>query len=168
MRLSLFKAGVQKHFDAIAPSRRTWKQKNRYYHASQEKYLRFLIPPGKKVLDLGCGTGELLNAVEPAYGVGIDISSAMIQQAADAFPHLHFIHADGENARAWDIAERFDFIIISDTLGLLEDIQATLQGLHPFCDASTRVIIGYYNFMWEPVLKLAEMLGRKTPQPEQN
>ena len=168
MRLSSFKAGVQKHFDAIAPSRRTWKQKNRYYHASQEKYLRFLIPPGKKVLELGCGTGELLNAVEPAYGVGIDISSAMTQQAADAFPHLHFIHADGENARTWDIAERFDFIVISDTLGLLEDIQATLQGLHPFCDAATRIIIGYYNFMWEPILKLAEILGRKMPQPEQN
>ena len=122
MPLSAFKEKIRKHFDAAAPSRKAWKRKNRYYHEAQARYLRFLIPPGKRVLEIGCGTGELLNAVEPACGVGIDISPEMIRLAADAFPHLRFMCADGENARTWGIHERFDYIVISDTLGLLEDI----------------------------------------------
>lgn len=168
MNLSPFKQNIQKHFDNIAASRRSWKKKSLYYYESQEKYLRFLIPPGKKVLELGCGTGELLNSLEPSVGVGIDISSQMVKHANESFPHLTFKQTDAENSKTWLLTEPFDYIVISDTLGLLEDIQATFEGLHPFCKQTTRIIITYYNFLWEPILKLAEKLGRKMPQPEQN
>jgi len=127
-----------------------------------------LIPSGNKVLELGCGTGDLLNVLEPSVGVGIDSSSQMLRLAAEAYPDLTFKQADVENSATWDINEVFDFIIISDTIGLLEDIQSTLEGLHRFCTPSTRIIIGYYNFLWEPLLKIAELIGQKMPQQHQN
>lgn len=168
MNLSAFKQSIQQHFDDIAPVRHTWKEKNRYYYMSQEKMLRFLIPPAQKVLELGCGTGELLNAIEPSVGVGIDISSRMVKLARERYPHLNFVHADAEDPTTWGLDQPFDYIVISDTLGLLEDIQAAFQGLHPYCHAATRVIVTYYNFLWEPVLTLAEKIGLKMPQPFQN
>jgi len=168
MHLTQFKKENQQHFDAISGSRRSWKKKNRYYYESQERFLCFIIPPGQKVLELGSGTGELLYALQPSIGVGIDLSSEMVRLASKAYPHLVFCHADAENPQTWDLDEIFDFIVISDTLGFLEDIQTTLEGLHPFCKSSTRIVIAYYNFLWEPLLDLAERIGQKMPQPEQN
>lgn len=152
----------------MAPQRRGWKARNRYYYLRQEAYFRFLIPEGKRVLEIGCGTGELLAALRPAMGVGIDISSEMVRLAGEAHPNLRFIHTDGETSSDWGLSETFDFIVISDTIGLLEDVQSTLEGLQPFCKSQTRVIISYYNFMWEPILNLAEKLGKKMPQGHQN
>ncbi|MFC1798609.1 glycosyltransferase [Thermodesulfobacteriota bacterium] len=168
MQLSPFKKNIQKHFDSLSVDRRKWKGRNRYYYASQEKQLRFLVPAGCSVLELGCGTGELLNAVEPSVGIGVDISSQMIKIAREEYPHLTFIHADAEDHKTWNLEQTFDYIVISDTLGLLEDIQGTLEGLHPYCHTSTRIIITYYNFLWEPILKLGEKISLKMPQPIQN
>lgn len=56
-------------FDSLAPKRDIWKKKNHYYHSQIEKLFQFLIPSGKKVLEIGCGTGDLLASVKPRYGI---------------------------------------------------------------------------------------------------
>ena len=170
MQLSQFKEAVRAHFDRFAAERRRWKAKGRFYHDQQARYFRFLVPAGKRVLELGCGTGELLAAVEPAHGVGVDFSEAMLAEARAAFPHLTFAVGDAEDPATWRDQEGrgvegpFDYVILSDALGHFEDIQACLENLRPLCTAETRLIIGYYNFVWEPVLKLTERLGLKMPQ----
>jgi len=83
-------ADLQEHFDEIAPKRRAWKKRNYYYHESIEAFFRFLVPENRKVLELGSGTGELLAALKPSYGVGIDISAEMTVLAKDAFPDIVF------------------------------------------------------------------------------
>ena len=45
--------------------------------------MQFLIPPGKRVLELGCGRGDLLAALEPSYGVGVDFSARTIAKARE-------------------------------------------------------------------------------------
>ena len=132
MHLSPFKKEIQAHFDNLSAVRRFWKEKNRSYHEAQGRFLRFLIPPGQKVLELGCGTGELLDALHPSAGVGIDLSSQMVRKASSSYPHLTFINADAEDHHTWGLADKFDFILISDTIGLIEDIQVMLDGLHPY------------------------------------
>ena len=156
-------ADLQEHFDEIAPKRRGWKKRNYYYHESIEAFFRFLVPENRKVLELGSGTGELLAALKPSYGVGIDISAGMTALAKDAFPNIDFRQGNAEDPLTWDIKGTFDYIIMSDLVGHLEDIQKTFENLKAFCSNHTRIIVSYYNFLWEPVLKLAELFNQKTP-----
>ena len=169
MELTPFKKNLQAHFESIAPKRRAWKNSNAYYYQLQTGYYRFLVPKGKRVLELGCGTGELLAALEPSYGLGIDLSSSMIELAQEAFPTMDFRQADAEAPSTWgEVEGPFDFIILSDLVGHLEDVQATLERLHPYCAPFTRIIISHYNQLWQPPLKFADRMGWKTPTMPDN
>lgn len=168
MELSPFKRRTRERFDELADARDSWREKNGYYHEFLTRYLRSIIPAGKKVLELGCGTGGLLASLEPSFGVGIDLSARMVELARAKYPHLSFYQADAENRKTWPFEETFDFVVVSDTIGLLEDVQTAFDELHGCCDESTRVVVTYYNFMWEPILLLGERFGWKMPQPAQS
>ncbi len=152
-------------FDGLASERARWKQLNRYYYQQLEELCRARLLPGQRVLELGCGTGELLAALQPAQGVGVDLSAGMLRAAQQKFPQLRLVQADAEDL---PLAEQFDSIVLSDLVGHLEDIQAALTRLRRACHADTRVLLTYYNFLWEPVLRLGERMGRKMPVPQQN
>jgi ubiquinone/menaquinone biosynthesis C-methylase UbiE len=160
------KEKIRKRFDLLAEKRQHWRNRNRYYYDNQEKYFRFLVPEGLSILELGCGTGDLLYALRPKRGVGIDFSSEMVRIAKERYPNLEFRMADMEKIAGWE--ETFDVLIMSDVVGHLMDIEETFRQLHIFCRPDTRIIISYYNFLWEPVLKMGEMLGLKMPQHYQN
>ena len=160
------KEKIRKRFDSHAINRQYWKNRNRYYYADQEKYFRFLVHEGLSILELGCGTGELLNTLKPRRGVGIDFSRKMLDIAKKQYPNLEFKLADIEEIEGW--GETFDVLIMSDVVGHLMDIQETFRRLHEFCRPDTRLIISYYNFLWEPILKMGELLGMKMPQHYQN
>ena len=80
--------------NALAPNQSKWRAKNQYFHSADETYLRFLVQEKQKVLEVGCGTGNLLAALKPRYGVGLDLSPEMIQIAAESHPDLHFFVLD--------------------------------------------------------------------------
>ena len=160
------KEKIRKRFDSLPEKRQYWRNRNRYYYDNQEKYFRFLVPEGLSILELGCGTGDLLDALRPKRGVGIDFSSEMVRIARERHPNLEFRTADMEKIEGWE--ETFDVLIMSDVVGHLMDIEETFRRLHVFCRPDTRIIISYYNFFWEPVLKMGEMLGLKMPQHYQN
>lgn len=168
IKLTSFKQKIQEHFDSIAKSRGIWRKKNAYYYSSQERYLKFLIPEGMRVLEIGCGRGDLLDALKPKLGIGIDLSGKMIEFAKAKYPNLEFYQADAEDNSTWPFEETFDFIIIADTIGLLEDLQIMLEQVRHYCNSDTRLIVSYYNFHWEPILRIGQKLGLKMPQPEQN
>src|ERR1700744_2367366 len=131
--------------------------------------MRFLIPPGKRVLELGCRRGELLASLEPSYGVGVDFGAKTIARANELHPDLYFVLGDVEDpATLASIEGPFDYIVIADTIGMFEDIDATLRLVHHLCAPSTRIIISYYSHLWEPVLKLAEALRLRARQPQIN
>jgi SAM-dependent methyltransferase len=163
------KEEVRRLADASAPKRRRWLKRAAFFHAEDLRYLKFLIPPGSRVLELGCGTGDLLAALKPSFGVGVDFSEAMIAEARRAFPDLSFFVGDIEDrdfVRA--LPGPFDAIVVVDTLGALDDCQAMLENLHDLCTRETRIVIGYFSHLWSPVLKSAEALGLKMRQPPQN
>ena len=58
--------------------------------------------------------------------------------------------------------------MIADTIGMFEDIDGTLRLVRDLCGPSTRIVIAFYSHLWEPVLKLAELLGLKSPQSQVN
>lgn len=145
-----------KYFDSVAPERAKWRKKGEFYHKELEKYLSFLIHPNSSVIEIGCGTGETLAALNPAKGLGIDISPMMIEIAKEKFPNLNFEVGDLENIQ---INEKFDYVVVDSTIGHVDDIQLAFKELNKVCRSETRLIIVYYNYLWEPVLKLAEAVG---------
>jgi SAM-dependent methyltransferase len=156
-------------FDEIAKERARWRQKAAFFHLEDDRYLKFLIPPGSKILEIGCGIGDTLAELQPSVGVGIDISPAMVAQARQRYPHLSFHIADAEtDGELANIQRQFDFILVVDTIGFLDDCQAFLEKLHPFCNRQTRIIIAYYSHLWWPFLKLAENVGLRARQPPDN
>ncbi|MBI3357808.1 MAG: glycosyltransferase, partial [Nitrospirae bacterium] len=118
-----------------------------------------------RVLELGSGLGNLLSALKPAHGVGIDLSVEMVKEAARRHPTLEFRVGDAETL---DLHETFDAIILVDIIGHLLDVEIALKRLHQACTPETRVIVSYYNYLWEPMLRLGEKLGMKMPQREQS
>jgi SAM-dependent methyltransferase len=152
-------------FDDLAPVRDAWKARHPTYHREVERLCRSLIPPGASVLEIGCGTGDLLQAVQPRRGCGIDISPRMVEIARGKYPGLEFAVGDVE---ALDIQERFDYVILSDVVGHLDDVWLAFRNLRAVCHPATRVIVTYYSHLWEPLLRLAERLGWKMPQAMQN
>lgn len=153
------------YFEDQAKSRDNWKRRNRFYHKILEKYYSFIIPSGSKVLELGCGTGDLLNAVKPSLGVGVDFSQNMIHIARRKYTHLTFVQAD---AIEYSSSEKFDYIIVSDLLSSLWDVQCFFHNLHHLSSPRTKIIVSSYNYVWEPFLKLGEKIGLKVKQPLQS
>src|SRR5262249_10833173 len=146
-----------------------WRKINAAYHADDLKFMRFLIPPGKRVLELGCGTGDLLAALEPAHGVGVDFGAEALTRARARHPQLDFVLGDAEDPATLSAIEGpFDYIVVADTIGMFEDIDATLRLIHQLCAPSTRIVISYYSHLWEPILKTAEAMGLRRRQPRFN
>ena len=167
--LSARKQAIRRLADASAPERRTWLARGAFFHDEDLLYLKFLIPEGARVLELGCGTGELLAALKPSFGVGVDFSAGMIAQARQVHPDLTFFVGDVEDpAFVRSLPGPFDFIVVVDTLGALDDCQAMFENLHDLCTRETRLVVGYFSHLWYPALKSAEAVGLKMPQPPQN
>ncbi|MEI7484314.1 MAG: glycosyltransferase [Ignavibacteriota bacterium] len=156
---------MREYFDSIAESRPKWRKRNRYYNALLEKYFKFIVPAGSKVLEVGCGTGELLNAVQPAKGVGIDYSDKTVKIASVNFKDLTFYIQDAEDIK---LNETFEYIILSDLLSSVQDVQKVFKCLKEVADENTRIIISNYSYLWEPFLKLGEGIGLKQKQPLMN
>ncbi|HEX7584204.1 MAG TPA: glycosyltransferase [Prolixibacteraceae bacterium] len=153
------------YFESTAYKRDKWKKRNSFYQKTIERQFAFIIPEGSTVLELGCSTGDLLNAVKPGKGIGIDFSGTVIEIARQKYPHLEFHLADAVDYTP-DI--EIDYIIVSDLITSLWDIQVFFRKLRSYVSPRTKIIISSYNHLWEPILNLGETFGMKARQPLQN
>jgi len=149
---------------AVAAARPTWIRKNKYYYECLKRLLGRLVEPGRRVLNVRCQTGFLLDALQPAQGVGVEISSEMVEVAKAGYPRFTYHEAFPED---FSTTEKFDYILLCD-VGEIVDVQKTLLRLQPACERHTRLLIYGYNYLWEPLLTLAQRLGLKMPQAEQS
>jgi SAM-dependent methyltransferase len=162
------KNAIRESYDKLADRRDGFRRRNRYYYKLLLRYLHFLIPAGSTVLELGCGDGYLLRRLQPSRGLGCDLSARMIEKArrdAGGGDRIRFEQGDVEER---DFDETFGFVVMSDLLGDLLDIQRSLDNVRSACDEETRVIVTYHSVLWEPFLGLAERLGLKSPQHQHN
>jgi len=173
--LSARKTAILEYNQQMAAKRDDWRAKNAGFYDDDMAFLKFLIPEGSRILDLGCGTGAQLAGLKPSFGMGVDFSANMVDVARSTYPEheypeLQFRVGDVEqlNSLRQDLQGPYDFILLSDTLGFVDDCQAMLEQIHDLCDEETRIVITYYSHLWEPVLRAGEATGLKMPQPEVN
>ena len=152
--------------DAHAHERDTYRKRNGYYYEQIDRIAEFYVPKGASVLEIGCSTGELLARLQPSRGVGIDLSPKVIEIAQGKFPGLEFRVGDAETL---DLGgETFDYVVMSDVVGYLDDVWAALRALRKVMRPDSRLLLTHYNFLWEPLLQLGSRVGRKMPVEEQN
>lgn len=135
----------------------------RAYRGLLAHYYNLLIPAGASVLEIGCGSGELLAQIKAARKVGIDVSPTQIEAARRRVPEATFAVQAGE---LLELQETFDVIIVSDTLNLAADVQRLMERLQTVAHTETRLLVNFQNTLWRPLLSLARMLGLKARQPQ--
>ena len=162
--LEASRSARQQFQDRVAAGREQWIQANRYFYDRLKRLLRFIVEPGARVLEVRCQTGHLLAAVEPSYGVGVEISQKLIQIAQKNFPHLEFVQKQPEDL---ELNETFDYIIFSHVFDTV-DILSAFESARRHCTERTRLLVVNYNPLWQPLLEFASKVGLRSPFIEPN
>lgn len=156
------KTKVEEHFDQVAQRYDYYKEKNSFYYQNLKKLLKTKIQAQKKVLEVGCGTGDLLVSLNPKKGYGFDISSEMVKRAAKKHKEANLTFTT-----SWP-SGKFEYIFLSDVIEHLENPAAVFLKLAERMDKRSHLVITMANPIWEPVLMIAEKLGLKMPEGPHN
>ncbi len=145
---------------------------HRAYKEYLRKLYRFMVPEGLRVLEVGCAEGDLLAALKPSCGVGVDFAANMLEEARKRHSELHFVECDVlalEKELAGEyLSEPFDVIILSDFVNDAWDMLEVFKKLKPFCNTETRMIINYHSHLWEHPFKLLQKFEKVNPHLAQN
>jgi hypothetical protein len=131
---------VRNSNDKIRSINRNW-----YYHQNLINFYKFNISPNSSILNIHDGIDYYSKSLNPQNYKSINI-------------------LENENLPS----EKFDFIIIADTLSLVPDIQTLFHRLKILVKPQTRIIINYHNYLWRPLIRFAEKIGIKSPQNRTN
>jgi SAM-dependent methyltransferase len=110
---------------------------------------------GKRVLDLGCGTGEfcaLFKKMGAAEVVGVDVSKKMLGVAKNRYPDIKFICSDIADLK--DIPGQYGMIFSSMAIHYLPDF-------NDFCAQVSKLLYhkGYFIFSQEHPIQTAPLSG---------
>ncbi len=151
------------HWNKI--SKENPKRFGTFYQNVLKHYYKFHIPEGLNVLEIGCSHGDLLAALKPKLGIGIDFSREMIECAAKKYPHHCFIQADAHTVL---FRLKFDVIILSDLVNDLWDVQTVLENIKSMVHPGTRIIFNFFNNLWRIPFSVIRKFGLCAKVLEQN
>lgn len=143
-----------------------WQKRNKYYYNDILRLLKFYVPEGSTILQTGIDDGRLLSELKPKMGVYVALNKELVEAGRARFPGVEF-HEDTREDNL-DFAGSFEYILAVNSIGCTADVQTYLERLLRFTSASTRLIITYYNYLWHPIIRLAEIFGLKQKQPIQH
>src|SRR5262249_5950738 len=114
-----------------------------------------------------------LAALAPSHGVGVDLSAAMVRLAQRKHGELEIHQQAAEQLTLPEHEVRdgqggFDAITMVNAVGELADVLAAFKRLRPLVRSDTRLVIVYYNHLWEPLVGAAARFGLKLNNPTQN
>ena len=125
--------------------------------------------PGERILDVGCGTGQLTAEIAKAgaHVVGIDSSPAMVAQARANFPQLRFEEAD---VRALPFRDEFDAVFSNAMLHWVKDADQAAAAMSGALQKGGRVVVefggqGNTRALLEAVFAAQETLGNERIHP---
>ena len=158
------RAYIRNTYEKTAAIREQWIIKNRYFYDKLSSFLKFIVEPQKKVVLFRSELGQFFEILAPAKAVGVDICKQMTLLASEKYPQYEFVCDDPESVK---LKGEYDYAILY-TLGDLTDIEKAFLNINRFTNTKSRLIIINYNYLWRPLVVMAEKLGWKVPQPTQN
>lgn len=93
----------------------------------------------EKILDIGCGTGDLTKKIaeKGANPTGIDASNEMIETAKQKYPDINFIKADATSYRS---DEKFDAVFSNAALHWMTDPEAVIKTIASVLSSGGRFV----------------------------
>lgn len=154
------------YFDSIA-ARRKNRSGSAYYWNEISNYVDYFSHEDGSVLEIGCGSGDLLAKIAGSKKTGIDFSEEYIAWAKEKHKgsNIEFLVMDANNIT---LTGTYDLIVISNLIGVIDDIERVFKEVKKVCHPNTKVIVQYYNSLWEPLIKFVELTGLKKKTPVQN
>lgn len=131
--------------------------------------LQFLDPkPTERVLDVGCGTGQLTAdiAERGAAVVGVDSSPDMIETARKNFPQLQFELCD---AAAMSYEQEFDAVFSNAAMHWVTNQQGAISCIARALKPGGRIVFemggrGNIRHIWESSMQALRELGVRDPE----
>jgi hypothetical protein len=142
--------------------RARFKGRYSYYHDDTLAFFQNVIQHDSRVLVIGCDVGDLASRLQAAEVCVMDLDA----ESAGRFSHPS-VRAVDDLSKALE-QTAFDYVLLPYTLQYLENIQVFLETLRSGLKKEARVVVLGYNFLWAPMIKLAQRLGLKTPTPDLN
>lgn len=133
--------------------------------------IELLAPhPGERILDLGCGTGQLTNQIAElgATVVGLDKSPAMIDEARRLYPDLEFQLSD---AHSFEFTEPFDGVFSNAALHWINDPAKVVACITRSLRPKGRMAVefgghGNVHFLSQAIETASEsIIGERIPHP---
>lgn len=138
-----------------------WQERNSYYHTLMQEWYLFMVPKEATILHINCKRGDILDALKPRIGIGIDLNPQCIKEARTAYsPRYHF-HLG--TVDSFHLDYQFEYILLSGITMEVDDIQQLLQQISRFCNSRTRVIIDTYAPHVKPFVWLTKKLAWHSP-----
>lgn len=161
------KREIRDYFERVASDWDRWHQKNAYYHNKARNLIQGMIPPGSNVLQIGCGTGDLLAAVRPRRGIGLNLAHSLTELARRKYPHLEFYTVDVDSVNVPD-GFRPDYVVLDNMLNYVYDVWDLLENLQPLLSERTLLVVTTSNPLWAPILRFASRIGQRIPDTPRN
>jgi len=132
------------------------------FHRDNTKFLRQTLFPGARILLIGFDAGVYLDDLTSHSVTVLELNPAAVP--APAVPGHRWI----TNLKELEQSESFDRVLMPYALQFLSDIQEFLNALMPHLHATGRIIFLQYNFLWAPILKIAQILHLRQSLPDLN
>lgn len=143
-----------------AAIRQKYVNRNFYYYNELRRFFKFTIPSNSSVLEFGSTIGNIIGGLGPEYKnkVGFENNKQFLYHAEKKYEDVRFV---SEWSEIVSNNMKFDYIILADSLGYISDIQGAFDSIQQVSTEKTRVIISFQNFLWLPILNIAERLHLK-------
>jgi trans-aconitate methyltransferase len=145
-----------------------YQEKHAFVWQYGEELLQILNPqPGERILDLGCGTGQLTEKIAQtgAETIGIDNSPSMIEKAKQNFPQLRFEVGDG---RSFQVDNPLDAVFSNAVLHWIKEASLVINSVQAELKSGGRFVVefggkGNVNAITQALSQSLEEIGVSNP-----